>query len=73
MGDMVKTIFSSFSEVIQGLATGIKTAFVNILYEDPAAAEKVISAPVKFALIFAGVALSSGLVMGAFHWIRNRK
>ncbi len=73
MGDMVSTIFSSFTDVISGLSNGIKTAFSNILYQDPEASEKVISDPVKFALIFAGVALASGLVMGAFHWIRNRK
>lgn len=73
MGEMVSTIFESFNDVIVGLADGIKTAFVNILYQDPEAAEKVISDPVKFALIFAGVALASGLVMGAFRWIRNRK
>lgn len=73
MGEMVSTIFSSFSEVIEGLSSGIKTAFVNIIYEDPEAATKVLSAPIQFALIFAGVALASGLVMGAFHWIRNRK
>ena len=72
MGEMVSTIFSSFNEVITGLSNGIKTAFVNILYQDPDAAEKVISDPVKFALIFAGVALATGLVMGAFHFIKNR-
>ena len=73
MGEMVTTIFSTFNDVIAGLADGIKTAFMHILYADPAASEKVISDPVKFALIFAGVALASGLVMGAFRWIRNRK
>ena len=72
MGDMVTTIFSSFTDVISGLGSGIKVAFTTILYEDPNAAEKVISAPVKFALIFAGVALATGLVMGAFKWLRNR-
>ena len=73
MGDMVSTIFTSFNDVITNLAGGIKNAFVQILYQDPDAAEKVISDPVKFALIFAGVALASGMVMGAFKWIRNRK
>lgn len=73
MGEMVSTIFSSFTDVITELSSGIKDAFVNIIYEDPTASEKVLSAPIQFALIFAGVALASGLVMGAFHWIRNRK
>jgi len=73
MGEMVSTIFTSFNDVITNLAGGIKNAFVQILYQDPEAATKTLSDPVKFALIFAGVALASGLVMGAFRWIRNRK
>ena len=73
MGEMVSTIFSSFTDVISGLSNGIKTAFVNILYQDPDASVKVISDPVKFGLIFSGVALASGLVIGSFRWIRNRK
>ncbi len=72
MGEMVSHIFSSFSDVITGLSTGIKTAFTNIIYEDPAASEKVLSAPVQFALIFGGVALASGLLYGIFNWIRNK-
>ena len=72
MGEMVSTIFSSFNDVITGLSTGIKTAFINILYQDPEATEKVISDPVKFSLIFAGVALATGLVMGAFRFLKNR-
>ena len=72
MGDMVKTIFSSFSDVISGLGDGLKTAFSTILYEDPDAAEKVISAPVQFALIFAGVSMAVGLVYTLFKLIRSR-
>lgn len=72
MGTMVQTIFSSFTDVIGGLGDGIKTAFTTILYEDPDAAEKVISAPIQFALIFAGVSLATGLVMGAFKFLKNR-
>ena len=73
MGEMITTIFQSFNDVITNLAGGIKSAFENILYADPSAADKVISDPVKFALIFAGVALASGLVMGALHIIQGRK
>ena len=72
MGEMVGLIFESFNEVITNLAGGVKNAFMQILYADPDAAEKVISDPVKFALIFSGVALASGLVMGAFRWLRHR-
>lgn len=72
MGEMVKKIFTSFTDVITNLSSGIKSAFTNIIYEDPTAAEKVLSAPVEFALIFAGVSLAVGLVYGAFKLIRAR-
>lgn len=69
---MVKKIFTSFTDVITNLSSGIKSAFTNIIYEDPTATEKVLSAPVEFALIFAGVSLAVGLVYGAFRLIRAR-
>ena len=72
MGEMVTHIFSSFTSVIEGLSGGLKTAFTNIIYEDPTASEKVLSAPVQFALIFGGVALASGLLYGIFNWIKNK-
>lgn len=73
MGDIITTIFSSFSDVITNMATGIKDAFMNILYVDPMATEKVISDPVKFGLILVGMSMAVGLVMGALHFIRARK
>lgn len=72
MGEMVKKIFTSFTDVITNLSSGLKSAFTNIIYEDPAAAEKVLSAPVEFVLIFAGVSLAVGLVFGAFKLIKAR-
>ena len=72
MNTAISLIFDSFNTVIEGLSSGIKTAFENILWQDPSAATKVISDPIQFALIFGGFALASGLVMGAFRWIRNR-
>ncbi len=72
MGEMVKKIFTSFTDVITNLSSGLKSAFTNIIYEDPAATEKVLSAPVEFVLIFAGVSLAVGLVFGAFKLIKAR-
>ena len=69
---MVKKIFTSFTDVITNLSSGLKSAFTNIIYEDPAATEKVLSAPVEFVLIFAGVSLAVGLVYGAFKLIKAR-
>ena len=72
MGEAVKTMFSSFTEVIGSLANGIKNAFMNILYVDPEAETKVLSDPVQFFLIFGGVTLAIGLVMGAFKFFKSR-
>ena len=72
MGERVKKIFTSFTDVITNLSSGLKSAFTNIIYEDPAATEKVLSAPVEFVLIFAGVSLAVGLVFGAFKLIKAR-
>lgn len=73
MGEIVTTIFGTFNDVIDGFSTGIKTAFMNILYQDPAAAEKVLSDPVKFCLIFMGLGAAVGLVFGMFRLIRSRR
>ena len=73
MGDIVTTIFSTFNDVISGLGEGVKTAFTTVLWQDPTASEKVLSDPVKFGLICGGIALASGLVIGAFRFARNRK
>ena len=72
MGEMVKHIFSSFTDVIGGLAGGIKNSFMHILYADPEAEVKVLSDFTQFCLIMGGVTLATGLVMGAFRFIKGR-
>lgn len=72
MGEMVRTIFTSFTDVITGLGGGIKSAFEVILYADPTAEVKVLSDFAQFSLIMGGVALATGLVLGAFRMIKNR-
>ncbi len=39
MSELITAIFSTFTTVIQGLASGLKTAFSQLLYVDPAAAD----------------------------------
>ena len=73
MGDIVSTIFEPMTAVIENLGSAMKVAFTTILYEDPSASQKVLSDPVKFGLVCFGIALATGLVMGAFRWIRARK
>lgn len=72
MSDIVTTIFESFVEVIQSLATGIKTAFIQFIYADPDAAEKTLSAPFEFLLIFMGISIAIGLVYGAIRMVSRR-
>lgn len=73
MGEIVTTLYSAFSEVVPALARGMKNAFSEILWQDPEATTRVLSDPVQFALVCAGIGLASGLVIGAFRWIRARR
>ncbi len=72
MSDIVSKIFSGFTDTITNLASGIKSAFVNILYEDPSASSKVLSSVAEFGLVFMGISLAIGLVYGAIRLVRGR-
>lgn len=72
MSDIVSKIFSGFTDTITNLAGGIKTAFLNILYEDPTASAKVLSSVAEFGLVFMGISLAIGLVYGAIRLVRGR-
>lgn len=61
MGELITTMFSTFSDTIGGLAGGVKDMFMNILYVDPAAEQLVLSDFAKFGFIMAGVSLALGL------------
>ena len=61
MGELITTMFSTFSDTISGLAGGVKDMFMNILYVDPAAEQLVISDFAKFGFVMAGVSLALGL------------
>lgn len=61
MGELITTMFSTFSDTISGLADGVKDMFMNILYVDPAAEQLVLSDFAKFGFIMAGVSLALGL------------
>ena len=73
MGTMVQTIFSSFTDVIGGMAGGIKEAFMNIIYVDPSASEKVLSDIAQFGFYGIGISLAIGLVVGTYHVIVRRR
>lgn len=61
MGELITSMFSSFTEVIGGLADGVKSMFMNMLYVDPNAAELVISDFAKFGFVMAGLSMALGL------------
>ena len=68
----VTKIFSGFTETIKGLSGGIKDAFTNVIYVDPAASEKVMSDVAEFGFIAGGVTLAIGVVWGTFRFIRSK-
>lgn len=72
MADIVSKIFTGFTTTITNLASGVKTAFLNILYENPEAETKVLSSVAEFGLVFLGISMAIGLVYGAIRMVRNR-
>ena len=72
MGDIVSKIFTGFTQTITNLASGVKDAFVNILYENPEAETKVLSSVAEFGLVFLGISMAIGLVYGAIRLVKGR-
>ena len=72
MSDLVEEIFSSFSTVIENLASGLKTAFGHLIYVDPAAADPVFSPLVLFLFTMLGIGLASGILYKIFSLIKRR-
>lgn len=70
MGDLITQMFSSFSTVITGLATGIKDAAANLIYVDPAAEQKVLSDVIQFIFIIAGLSIAMTVFFMVFRLIR---
>lgn len=73
MSELITEIFSSFTTVIEGLAGGIKGAFTNLLYVDPAATDPQFSPIVLFVFTMAGLGLATGVLYKIFSLIRARK
>lgn len=68
----VTMIFSGFTDTIKGLAGGIKDGFLNLIYVDPSASEKVMSDIAEFCFVAGGVTLAIGIVWGTFRLIRAK-
>ncbi len=72
MSELITTIFDSFNTVINGLSGGLKGAFNNLIYVDPAATDPVISPMVLFIFTMFGLGLASGILYKIFGMIRSR-
>ena len=72
MVDLIQEIFTSFTTVIGGLADGMKEAFMQILYVDPAAETLVFSDPIKFLMVFGGLSLGMGIFWKLWGLIRGK-
>ena len=73
MGDIVQTIFTSVGDVITGIVGAIKDAATELIYQDPAAAEKELSDVFQFGLVFVGINIAIGIAFTVFRMIRNRR
>ena len=71
MGDIAQKIFTGFSQTITNLASGIKDAFLNILYENPEADTKVLSSVAEFGLVSLGISMAIGLVYTAIRMVKG--
>lgn len=72
MGGLITKMFESFTDVIEGITAGIKGAFENILYVDPAAATPELSSFAIFGFVMMGLALALGLVYFVVNLIRRK-
>lgn len=73
MSELITAIFSTFTTVIQSLASGLKTAFSQLLYVDPTASDPTFSPLVLFIFTMAGLALASGILYKMFALIQAKR
>lgn len=73
MSELITAIFSTFTTVIQGLASGLKTAFSQLLYVDPTASDPTFSPLVLFIFTLAGLGLATGILYKMFGLIKAHR
>lgn len=73
MGELVSTIFSTFREVMTGLAGGLSDAFSRLIYvyDAQGAATEEFNPLVLFIFTVAGISLGAGLLWGMFKMIKG--
>ena len=70
--DLIEDTFSSFSIVIKGLASGLKEAFLELIYVDAAATDPAFSPLVIFVFVMAGLGLATGILYKIFGMVQSR-
>ena len=70
MGEIITSITSSFSEVIQAFTSGIRDAFTGLIYETSASGEQVLSDFAKFGFVMMGLGAAVGIVFFIVKLIR---
>lgn len=72
MDQLITTMFSTVSTTATGLGSGIKEMFLNLIWENPTAAERVLSDFSKFSFMMLGVGLVLGLGYVTLRALRSR-
>ena len=72
MSELISTIFENFSVVIKGLSDGLKTAFSNLIYVDPAATNPVLSPLVLFVFTMLGLGIATRILYKIFTLVKSR-
>ena len=72
MSGLITEIFNSFTVVITGIADGIKSAFNNLLYVDPAVENPEFAPIVLFLFTMLGLGLATGILYKIFGLIKRR-
>lgn len=72
MGELITTIFSTFTEVMTGLAGGLTEAFSRLLYVyNDGVATTQFNPLILFIFTMAGVALGAGILWKIFGLLRG--
>lgn len=73
---MIQDILNAFTTGATSLVTvipeALKQGFLNLIYEDPTATTKSVSAFAQFGLVFSGIALGAGLLYFVVNMIRRK-
>ena len=73
MGTLITDLFSGFTDTISGVASGVKTAFMQLLYVDPAAETKVVADLPKFLFVMLGLSMAIGITYTIFKLIKRHR